>query len=143
RSLEALGQNPGYYLRRQTIFLIIGLIALAATVVFDYRMYRIYAPFLYAGAVFFLLLVRTPLGSSALGAQRWFQVAGFQFSPSLFSRLALAGMLAAILADMQGDMSLRDVVRVVTIAAIPMILVFIQPDIGTTIILATIMVSLL
>ena len=40
-------------------------------------------------------------------------------------------------------MSLRDVVRVVTIAAVPMLLVFIQPDIGTTIILATIMVSLL
>src|SRR5439155_2661326 len=143
RSLEALGQNPGYYLRRQTIFLIIGLIALAATVVFDYRMYRIYAPFLYAGAVFFLLLVRTPLGSSALGAQRWFQIAGFQFSPSLFARLALIGMLAAVLASVKGEMTFRDVWRAVLVAAIPMLLVFVQPDIGTTIILAAILVGLL
>jgi rod shape determining protein RodA len=70
-------------------------------------------------------------------------MAGFQFSPSLFSRLALAGMLAAILADMQGEISLRDVVRVVTIAAIPMVLVFIQPDIGTTIVLVAITVGIL
>src|SRR6476646_8713457 len=67
RSLAEFGSDPGLYLKKQAVVLL-------------------------------LALVRTPLGSSALGAQRWFQVGGFQFSPSLFSRLALAGMLAAILA---------------------------------------------
>jgi rod shape determining protein RodA len=143
RSLAEFGSDPGLYLKKQAVFLVLGVAAMVVATIIDYRLAQAYAPVAYIAAVVLLVAVRTPLGSSALGAQRWFQVAGFQFSPSLFSRLALAGMLAAILADMQGEMTLRDVVRVVTIAAIPMVLVFIQPDIGTTIILATIMVSLL
>ena len=143
RSLAEFGSDPGLYLKKQAVFVVLGVASMVVAALLDYRLAQAYAPIAYLGAVFLLAIVRTPLGSSALGAQRWFQVAGFQFSPSLFSRLALAGMLAAILADMQGEMSLRDVVRVVTIAAVPMLLVFIQPDIGTTIILATIMVSLL
>jgi rod shape determining protein RodA len=143
RSLAAFGQNPGYYLKRQTAFLVIGMIACATTAAIDYRLYRIYVPFLYAGALLFLLLVRTPLGSSALGAQRWFQIGPFQFSPSLFARLALVGMLAAVLANVKGEPTIRDVLRALVVAAIPMLLVFVQPDIGTTIILAAILVGLL
>jgi len=143
RSLAEFGADPGLYLKKQAMFLVLGAAGMAIAAIVDYRLAQAYAPFAYVTVIALLVLVRTPLGSSALGAQRWFQVAGFQFSPSLVCRLVLAGMLAAILADMQGEMTLRDVVRVVTIAAIPMVLVFIQPDIGTTIILATIMVSLL
>jgi rod shape determining protein RodA len=143
RSLAEFGSDPGLYLKKQALFLVLGAAGLAIAAIVDYRLVQAYAPFAYICVIVLLVLVRTPLGSSALGAQRWFQVAGFQFSPSLVCRLVLAAMLASILAEMQGEMTLRDVVRVVTIAAIPMVLVFIQPDIGTTIILATIMVSLL
>jgi len=141
RSAAEFGASPTLYLKKQLVFLVLGLIGMVVATVIDYGLAQAYAPIFYLGAVFLLLLVRTPIGSSALGAQRWFQIAGFQFSPSLFSRLAVAGMLAAVLADMKGDLSLRDVCRVVSLAAIPMFLVFIQPDIGTTIILATIMVA--
>jgi len=141
RSAAEFGASPTLYLKKQIIFLVLGLIGMVVATVIDYGLAQAYAPIFYLGAVFLLLLVRTPIGSSALGAQRWFQVAGFQFSPSLFSRLAVAGMLAAVLADMKGEITLRDVWRVVSLAAIPMFLVFIQPDIGTTIILATIMVA--
>jgi rod shape determining protein RodA len=143
RSLAEFGSDPGLYLKKQAFFLVLGVAGMAVAAIVDYRLAQAYAPFAYVTVIVLLVLVRTPLGSSALGAQRWFQVAGFQFSPSLVCRLVLAAMLAAILADIQGEMTLRDVVRVVTIAAIPMLLVFIQPDIGTTTILATIMVSLL
>jgi rod shape determining protein RodA len=90
-----------------------------------------------------LLAVRTPLGSSSRGAQRWFQIAGFQLSPSLFTRLSLGMMLAAYLSEIKGEITLRQVMRGVAIAGVPMFLVFIQPDIGSTIILAAIMVGLL
>jgi rod shape determining protein RodA len=144
RSLAEFGISPTYFLKRQIVFLVLGVVAMVVAAVIDYRLVEACAPFGYVGAVALLVLVQSPLGSSALGAQRWFQVAGFQFSPSLFSRLALAGMLATVLADMKGgDISLRDVVRIVALAVVPMFLVFIQPDIGTTIILATIMVALL
>jgi rod shape determining protein RodA len=90
-----------------------------------------------------LVLVESPLGTSAKGAQRWFQVAGFQFTPSLFVRLALVVMLAAFLSEIKGDVLLRDVVRAAVLTVIPMFLVFVQPDIGTSIVLAFVVVGLL
>jgi rod shape determining protein RodA len=141
RSLADFGHDPGYYLKRQGVFLVLGVLAMAAAMLLDYRIVKTYTPFLYAFALGLLVLVRTPLGSSALGAQRWFQVAGFQFSPSMFCRLALIVMLAAYLSQIKGDVRLSHVVRATVIGVIPMFLVFVQPDIGTSIILAAILVG--
>src|SRR6266508_2308399 len=91
QSLSAFGQNPGYYLKRQAVFLAAGMVALVVAAALDYRLVKIYAPFFYLFAVAALLLVQTPLGSAAQGAQRWFQIGAFQLSPSLFARLPLIG----------------------------------------------------
>ncbi len=143
RSLSEFGHDPGTYLKRQAAFVILGAIAMVVATVVDYRLAKAYAPVFYVFTLILLLAVRTPLGSSSRGAQRWFQVAGFQLSPSLFTRLSLGMMLAAYLSEIKGEITLRQVVRGVAIAGVPMFLVFIQPDIGSTIILAAIMVALL
>lgn len=143
RSLLLFGLSPTYYVKRQAVFLVLGGIAMIITAAIDYRILKAWTPLAYVATVLLLLAVRTPLGSSQLGAQRWFQLAGFQFSPSMFARVALVGMLAFYLSERTGEMSLREFIRAVVICAIPMGLVFIQPDIGTTIILATIMVGML
>ena len=143
KTLSTLNEDPGYYVKKQVVYLVIGLVAMAVAAVIDYRVAKVYAPFIYACCVGLLLLVQTPLGRVAKGAQRAFQVAGFQFSPSLFTRLGLIAMLAAYLSEIKGDLGLGQVLRATAIAAIPMLLVFIQPDIGTTIILAAILVALL
>jgi rod shape determining protein RodA len=143
RSLAEFGRDPGYYLKRQAVFMILGAVALVAATVIDYRLAKAYAPVFYLFTVILLLLVRTPLGSSSRGAQRWFQIAGFQLSPSLFTRLSLGMMLAAYLSEIKGETTLRQMIRGVAIAAVPMFLVFVQPDMGSTIILAAIMVALL
>jgi rod shape determining protein RodA len=143
KTLSTFGNDPSFYLKRQTVYLIIGVIVMAVFALLDYRLVKVYAPFIYAGCVGLLILVQTPLGSVAKGAQRSFQLSGFQFSPSLFTRLGLVLMLSMYLSEIKGDMDLSDVVRATVIAAIPMALVFIQPDIGTSIILATILVALL
>jgi rod shape determining protein RodA len=143
RSLEEFGQDPGLFLKKQAGFLALGVVALILAAVIDYRWVRIYAPFLYLGTVLLLLLVRTPLGDTAKGAQRWFQIGGFQLSPSLFARVSLVVMLAAVLSSVKGELQLGQVLRVVLLAAVPMVLVFVQPDIGTTIILSAVLVALL
>jgi len=143
RQLAQFGSDPGRDLKRQVTFLVVGLVAMVAAAVLDYRVLRMYVPLFYIACVGLLILVRTPLGSSALGAQRWFQVAGFQFSPSLFTRLGLVMMLAMYLSNVKGEMTLRAALRATVIGLIPMVLVFLQPDIGTTIILATITVAML
>ncbi len=135
------GLSSTYYLKRQVLFVVLGIAAMVLFAAVDYRLLKAWAPVAYAAIVLLLVAVRTPLGTSALGSQRWFQVAGFQFSPSLFSRLVLAAMMAAFLSEIRGEIDARRLVRALVIAGIPMALVFIQPDIGTTIILTTIAVT--
>jgi rod shape determining protein RodA len=142
KSLSTLGNDPGFYLKKQAAYLVMGVAAMVAAAAIDYRLFKIYSWFLYAGSVLLLALVQTPLGASAKGAQRWFQFAGFQLSPSLFARLGLILVLAGYLSELK-ELDLTSIVRATTLAAVPMFLVFVQPDIGTTIILAAILVALL
>jgi rod shape determining protein RodA len=143
RSLQAFNQDPGFYLKRQAAFMALGLGAMVVAAALDYRVVKIYAPFIFVTFVGLLILVQTPLGTPALGAQRAFLVGGFQFSPALFTRIALVIMLAATLSQIKGEVSREDVARATLIATLPMALVFIQPDIGTTIVLASILGALL
>jgi rod shape determining protein RodA len=143
KSLVQFDQDPGLYLKKQLVFLALGVVAMVVVTLVDYRLLRLYAPFFYVAMLVLLIAVRTPLGTTANGAQRSFEVAGFQFSPSLFTRLALILMLAAVLSEIKGEIGLGSVIRASVIALIPMALVFVQPDLGTTIILAAILVALL
>ena len=143
RGLDLLELDPGLYLKRQLSFLVVGLVVMAVVALFDYRIAKVYAPFIYLLFVLLLVLVQTPLGVASKGAQRWFQIGGFQFSPSLFTRISLTLMLAAVLSEVKGEVRLGHVARATVLAVIPMVLVFIQPDIGSSIILGTILVALL
>jgi rod shape determining protein RodA len=139
RSLDALGLDPGQFVKKQFTALVLGFVMLVVVAAFDYRFYKVYAGFIYAAAVVALVLVQTPLGASPSGAQRWFTFGGFQLSPSEFAKIALALMLGAVLSELRtSEPTLTDVLRVTMIAAVPMGLVFIQPDIGTTIVLVAI-----
>ena len=143
QSLQALNQDTGVYLKRQLAWFVIALVAMALAAGFHYRLAKVYAVLAYAAMVLLLLLVRSPLGSEAKGAQRGFYLLGFQFTPSEWMKIALIVMLAAFLSEVRGDLKLRDVGRATALAAGPLFLVFIQPDVGTTIVLATIVVGLL
>jgi rod shape determining protein RodA len=144
-SLEALDLDPMVYVKKQIAALVLGFVLLLIIATFDYRFFKVYAGFIYAGTVATLVLVRLPgIGSSANGAQRWFQFAGFQLTPSEFAKIALILMLAAMLSELRtSEPTVSDVLRVCIVAAIPMMLVFIQPDIGTTIVLVAITVGIL
>jgi rod shape determining protein RodA len=143
RSLTQFGQDPGLFLKRQAMFLAVGTVAMIVAALIDYRLFKLWAPFFYLFAVLLLAAVQTPLGTNVKGAQRWFQIGAFQLSPSLFSRLALVVMLSAYLSEIKGEVLLRDVVRATVLTLIPLGLVFVQPDIGTSIVLAFILVGLL
>ncbi|HEX2031945.1 MAG TPA: rod shape-determining protein RodA [Actinomycetota bacterium] len=144
QTLELLGEpDPAFYLKKQLAFLMLGVIAMMVAAVFDYRLVKVYAPFLYAGVVFLLLLVLTPLGDETAGAQRWITIFGFQFQPSEVAKLAVVAMLAAYLSEIAGSIRLEHVWRAAAIAVGPMVLIFIQPDVGTTMVFAAVLVALL
>ncbi len=144
-SLETLNEDPMIYVKKQVAALVLGFLLLLIIATFDYRFFKVYAGFIYAATIATLVLVRLPgIGSSANGAQRWFQFAGFQLTPSEFAKIALTLMLAAMLSELRtSEPTVADVLRVCIVAAIPMMLVFIQPDIGTTIVLVAITVGIL
>ena len=143
QSLEAVHLDPGRFVKRQLTFLAVGAIVLMVAVSFDYRLLKVYAGIVYVSSLVLLVLVRTPLGTSVKGAQRWFELFGFQLAPSEVAKLALIAMLAAFLSELRGELTLRDVFRTAALAAIPAFLVFLQPDLGSSIVFAAILVGML
>jgi rod shape determining protein RodA len=106
----------------------------------------VYAGFIYLASLIALVLVRIPgLGStdSTGTAQRWFAIGPLQFTPSEFSKLALIVMLAAVLSELRNEPTVSDLLKLLGLAAAPLLLVFIQPDIGTSIGIAAIVVGML
>ena len=144
QSLLAQNLDPAIYLKRQTVFLALGVVGVGVAASFDYRFLKVYAGLLYVASLVLLILVRTPLGTTVKGSQRWFSFLGFQFAPSEAAKLALIVMLAAFLSELRSsDRTLEDVYRATAIAAVPGLLVFLQPDLGTSIVLAAILLGVL
>jgi rod shape determining protein RodA len=143
RTLDLLGLAPFSTTARQIVALLLGLGVMVVATAFDYRLAKVYAPIGYGAIVFLLVLVLTPLGSDTAGAQRGFEV-GIQITPSEYMKVALVLMLAAYLSELKGsELALRHVFRATAIAAVPAILVFLQPDLGTSIVLIAILVGTL
>jgi len=143
QSLAAIGGDPGRFVKRQLTFLAVGGVVVLLAASFDYRLVKVYAGLVYVSSLVLLVLVRTPLGTSVKGSQRWFELLGFQLAPSELAKLALIAMLAAFLSEIRAELTLRDVFRAAGLAAVPGLLVFLQPDLGTSIVFAAILVGIL
>ncbi len=82
------------------------------------------------------------IGATAKGAQRWITIAGFNVQPSEFAKIGLIITLAAILHSAKVS-SLPSVIKVLAITAVPWGLVFIQPDLGTSLVFGAITLGML
>jgi rod shape determining protein RodA len=142
QSLLSLGEDPGFYLKKQLAFLMLGVIAMVIAAGFDYRLAKVYAPIIYGVTVLLLLLVLTPIGDETAGAQRWINLFGFQFQPSEFAKLAVLAFLAAYLSEIRGEPGLDHLMRASAIAVAPMFLIFVQPDVGTMLVFAAMLLGL-
>jgi rod shape determining protein RodA len=89
-----------------------------------------------------LLIAVMAAGKSTLGAQRWISIGGFNFQPSEFAKLGVIITLAAILQKRTAN-SLPAFIRALTITAVPWGLVFIQPDLGTSLVFGAISLGML
>ena len=94
------------------------------------------APFAYVGGVLLLLSV-TIFGHISMGAQRWLQVGGFRFQPSEIMKLAMPITVAAYLSSGFLPPSFKRVIAVLVLIFIPTGLIIEQPDLGTSILVAT------
>ncbi|MEY4354386.1 MAG: Rod shape-determining protein RodA [Cyanobacteriota bacterium] len=88
-----------------------------------------------------LLAVRF-VGTSALGAQRWINIAGFHVQPSEFAKVAAILLLAGLLARYPVERPV-DLIRPMALISIPWALVFVQPDLGTSLVFGAILLVML
>ena len=133
--------DPQYYLKRHVINIVIGLVMAYGTTLIDYRLLRAYTPIVWVLGVLGLIAVLTPgVGSTVNGAKAWIALpGGFQIQPAELAKISIILGISMILADKNGvgvDPSDRDVVKGLAVAAVPILLIMLQPDLGTTLIIS-------
>jgi rod shape determining protein RodA len=148
QTLRQDGLDPLSRVNKQLVTAVLGFVVLLVMATFDYRFLKVYAGFIYAGTLVGLLLLQVPgLAASVSGTSNYIDIPGvnlLQISPSEFSKIGLIVILSAILSELRVSVpALSDVLRVVMVAGLTMGLVFINVEIGTTIVLMTITVGVL
>ena len=131
---------PSYYLKRQAIYAVMGLVALVILSRLDFhRLRRATQPLL---AVTFVLLVAVlVVGTAVNGARRWIPIGFMNFQPSELAKLVLALWTAALLARKPAPRTLGELAKPIgVVVGLACALILIEPDLGTAIAIA-IMVS--
>ena len=134
QALVNAGYNGHYYLERQALFVLIGIITMYVISRLDYRRFEIAATPLYVCSLLGLAGVFF-LGQSALGAQRWYNFGFVQIQPSEFTVLFIILAVAVFCQRRPEGLSMRDVTRLLIMTGVPLALIVKQPDLGTSIIL--------
>ena len=139
--------DPQAFLKRHLINAVIGMTLASVAMLVDYRSLQAYAPVVYGASCLGLVAVLTPLGSTINGAHSWIVLGGgFQVQPAELAKVALVVGLAMLLADVRdAERGPRDgdVVLVLALAAVPMALIMLQPDLGTVLVLVFIVLGVL
>ncbi len=119
----------------QLYWLLIGALAAGAITVVDYRHFERLAYFLYAGGVVSLILVFV-LGADIRGSSRWITLGSFNFQPSEFVKIVLILAIAKYLHDdpKTEPRTLVDLAPPAFLTVLPVALVIVQPDLGTSVI---------
>jgi rod shape determining protein RodA len=141
-----LSPRPFLFLRSQVLHLAAALVIGGLILVIDYRALASSARALYVLNLLALGAVLMPhVGRSALGAQRWLPLGPLgQFQPSEFAKLVIVITLAKYLVDRPGPYrSLWDLVPFLAYVALPVVLIFRQPDLGTALVYGAIFVGML
>ncbi|HPL82931.1 MAG TPA: rod shape-determining protein RodA [Candidatus Omnitrophota bacterium] len=137
--------------QRQMLWVILGALLFLVISNINYRRFWDWTYFLYALAVFFLLLVLF-LGSVRLGAQRWLRFGWFNFQPSELAKIVMTIFLARYFSRKSPeDVSLlsgkfgilRGLIVPLFFISIPMGLIIEQPDLGTGMILLFLFIAML
>ncbi len=140
------GGDPQSYLKKHLINLVIGIFLGWVVSRFDYRLLRAYTPILWGLSILGLVLVLVH-GSRINGAKAWIPLpAGFSIQPAEFAKIAIILGMAMILSekrDAESEPRDIDVLQALAVAAVPMALIMLQPDLGTVMVIACIVFGMI
>ncbi len=142
-------RNSGTFsMERQMIFVAAGLIIYMVSSNIDYREYRVIAPVV--SIITLLLLLAVFLFDPVNNVNRWIPLGFFNFQPAEFAKVVVIVVLAGLLApasrsDLEGPrvLSWAKVGQAAAIVSVPAVLIYQQPDLGTTLVFGFILVAML
>jgi rod shape determining protein RodA len=135
--------EPDYFVTRQALAAVIGAIGLVVAIVVPYDLYLRHWRLVY-GVTLGLMVFVLGAAEAIRGSRRWVDIGPFQFQPSEFGKVLFVLAVAGFLVDRSRRIrSLRTVLEAVGLAAVPMLLVFLQPDLGTALVYAAALVAVL
>jgi len=127
-----------FYLKRQTLFCLFGIALMIAAKNIPCRVYsKLVYPLLLISCCLLILLLTSGLGYKVGGATRWLRLAGFSFQPSEFAKFALAVYMAYSISKKGSEMGSfsKGLLPHLLVAGAFMLLVVLQPDLGTAVII--------
>ncbi|WP_410538554.1 rod shape-determining protein RodA [Streptomyces sp. KL2] len=141
--------DPQHFLWRHLISLAIGVALAVGTVWLGHRRLRGAVPVLYVLSVLLTLLVLTPLGATINGQRAWLNLgAGLSLQPAEFAKITIIlGMAVLLAAQVDAGDRLhpdhRTVVQALALAAVPIGIVMLMPDMGSVMVLVVIVLGVL
>jgi rod shape determining protein RodA len=143
-SVQSKGINVKW--KAQTFWVFLGLLGYYATASTHYKIYLQWGHAFYVVAVVLLLLLWTPLGTRMGGSLRWLKFGPLYFQPSDAGKLAVLIVTASILARNPVHApahSLGVLLKIALLCALPCTLIFLQPDLGSSLVFPPIVFGLL
>jgi rod shape determining protein RodA len=126
--------NPDYYVTRQATAAAVGLIGMLVAIATPPSLYRRHWRFVYGGTIALMVFVFV-YAEAIRGSKRWIDIGPFQFQPSEFGKLFFVLALAGFMVERGRRVSeLSTVITAVALGLGPMILVFLQPDLGSALV---------
>ncbi|MFJ5529024.1 rod shape-determining protein RodA [Streptomyces sp. NPDC093261] len=141
--------DPYYFLIRHLMNMGIGFALMIGTIWLGHRTLRTAVPILYGLSLLLILLVLTPLGATINGNRNWIVFGGgFSLQPSEFVKITIILGMAMLLAARvdAGDKphpDHRTVAQALGLAAVPMMIVMLMPDLGSTMVMAVTVLGVL
>jgi len=128
------------YLKKHLVNIAIGAVLFVMVLATDHRWVRILVPVVYGASVIGLGLVLV-MGTTINGSRSWLMLGGLSVQPAEFAKLAVVVGLALVLAERMESSRRRtvgtvEVVLMLAIAGLPALLIILQPDLGTMLVLS-------
>jgi rod shape determining protein RodA len=128
--------DPNYYVLRQSFAAAIGAVGLVMTALIPIDLWRRYWKLVY-GATLTLMVVVFVAAEAVRGSKRWLDLGVIQFQPSELGKVLFVLAIAGFVVDRVGTaMRWRTILSAIGLGAIPILLVFMQPDLGTALVYA-------
>jgi rod shape determining protein RodA len=140
---DAVQGQPLYFAIRQSLYAAVGIVLMLAVARIDYSRFREIRVGIYSLMIASIVLVLM-FGAAARGSRRWIELPYFRFQPSELAKLLLVVAIAAFVIERaRRGTPMRQTLRILALGLAPAALVFLQPDLGTGIVLVVVTLTIL